>query len=184
MIYTAKIEEAINIAIEAHGGQKRKIRNIPYIIHPLSVGIILARAGASEDVIVAGILHDVVEDSEMTNSRIEEKFGSTVADLVKDLTSENKGSTWDERKKMQREHIGHMSHDALLIKSADTLDNMRDIAYNYAQNGDKVFEVFSAPKEKIIDNFSLRIKEINKAWPKNPLVPELKLVLKTLSKFI
>ncbi len=66
MIYTQKIQHAIRFAIKTHEGyqkQKRKGKDVPYITHPLTVGLILAKAGANEDVIIAGILHDTIEDS-------------------------------------------------------------------------------------------------------------------------
>lgn len=61
LIFTPKIQEAIRFAIKAHAGQTRKGKDIPYITHPLTVAIILARAGAKEEVVIAGILHDTVK---------------------------------------------------------------------------------------------------------------------------
>jgi len=66
MIYTAKIRQAIRFAIKTHEvyqKQKRKGKDVGYISHPLTVGVVLAKAGASENVIVAGVLHDTIEDS-------------------------------------------------------------------------------------------------------------------------
>ena len=105
MIYTQKIQQAINIAIETHEinkKQKRKGKDISYITHPLTVSLILSRAGASEDVIISGILHDTIEDSDesnkITKEIISEKFGNDVSTLVLSATEQNKDLPWEERK--------------------------------------------------------------------------------------
>ncbi|MFZ1720119.1 MAG: HD domain-containing protein, partial [Candidatus Moraniibacteriota bacterium] len=112
MIYTNKIEKAIKFAGKTHNHyqeQKRKGKNIPYIAHPLTAGIILALAGASEDVIVAGILHDTIEDSidekKVTAEMIAERFGEKVRDLVLSVTEMDKSLPWVERKALALAHI-------------------------------------------------------------------------------
>jgi hypothetical protein len=76
------LEKAICVAAEAHKGQKRKGSGIPYIFHPLGVGAILAENGCSMEVITAGILHDTVEDTDLTLSDIENMFGKEVATAI------------------------------------------------------------------------------------------------------
>ena len=83
-----QIEEAIEVAAEAHQGQYRKGTRTPYITHPYAVGLILMEAGCSEAVIVAGILHDTVEDTELTLGFIQEHFGEYVAGIVGGLLGE------------------------------------------------------------------------------------------------
>lgn len=89
MIYTFKIQHAIRFSIKTHEvyqKQKRKGKDIPYITHPLTVGLILACAGADEDVICAGILHDTIEDSieerKVDLKMIEDFFGENIAKIV------------------------------------------------------------------------------------------------------
>ena len=77
------IDLAIEVAAKAHQNQVRKGTDIPYITHPLAVGIILAKAGCSDEVIVAGILHDTLEDTPLTLDCIQETFGPRVASIVK-----------------------------------------------------------------------------------------------------
>jgi (p)ppGpp synthase/HD superfamily hydrolase len=114
MIYTRNIEKAIKFAAKTHNHyqeQKRKGKRIPYISHPLTAGIILSLAGASEEVIVAGILHDTIEDSidekKVTPAMIEERFGAVVRDLVLSVTEEDKALPWAQRKASALSHIGH-----------------------------------------------------------------------------
>ena len=85
------IEKAYNIASEAHRDQFRRSGE-PYIIHPLSVAIILAELQLDKESIVAGLLHDVVEDTTLTNEEIEKEFGSDVALIVDGVTKLEKSS--------------------------------------------------------------------------------------------
>src|SRR3990167_6087050 len=103
MLYSNKISKAIRFSIKTHEiyqKQKRKGKDIPYITHPLTVGLILARAGADEDVVVAGILHDTIEDSvpekKVTREMLTERFGEKVASLVESVTELDKDMPWDE----------------------------------------------------------------------------------------
>lgn len=97
MFYTPKIKAAIRFAIKTHEvyqKQKRKGKEVAYIKHPLTVTLILARAGADEDLVTAGVLHDTIEDSipekKMTKVMLEERFGKSVAGLVDGVTEQDK----------------------------------------------------------------------------------------------
>ena len=130
MIYTEKIEEAIRFSIQTHEldeKQKRKGKDIPYITHPLTVGLILSLAGASEDVVIAGILHDTIEDSVVTKEMIALQFGENVMQLVLSVTEQDKSKSWEVRKAEALEHIKTFSHDSLLLKSGDIISNTREI---------------------------------------------------------
>lgn len=183
MTYTPKIQKAISAAITAHQGQKRKGKETPYIIHPLSVGLILAKTGASEDIIVAGILHDTLEDTELTKMYLEKEFGTEVARIVDDVTEQDKSLPWGERKRLAFEHVKHMQKDSLLVKSADVLHNMTDQISDYEKEGDKMFLRFNAPKDKQWLRYKNLIHELKKAWAKNPLIVDLEANMKTLNNW-
>lgn len=176
LIFNQKIQEAINLATEAHSNQKRKISGAPYITHPLSVALILARVGADEEVIIAGILHDVIEDSKMEGLRsiISEKFGEEVLKIIIGVTEENKTLPWKERKQSAMEHIPNMNKETLLVKSADVLHNMTDSLNGLQTKGEKVFEYFNASKEEQIERYVRLIAKIEPVWMENPLLPDLK----------
>ena len=181
MIYTKNIRKAIKFAAKTHNhyqNQLRKGKRIPYITHPLTAGIILSLAGASEDVITAGILHDTIEDSaehkKVTVEMLAERFGSPVAGLVLSVTETDKTLSWDERKREALEHVARFSHDELLLKSADVLSNITELVDDHERYGDEAFSLFKASKEKTIALHVKMITAILDPWPENPLADDLK----------
>jgi (p)ppGpp synthase/HD superfamily hydrolase len=191
MIYTQKIQKAIKFAAKTHNQyqqQTRKGKVIPYISHPLTAGIILTLAGAKEDVVMAGILHDTIEDSidtkKVTPAMIEERFGKKVKDLVLSVTETNKKLSWEKRKAIALEHIRHFSHDSVLVKSADVLSNGTELVDDYNRYGEKVFERFKASAEETLSNSEKVIQALLKRWPKSPLALDLKNLAKEIKKMI
>ena len=180
MIYTQKLKNAIRFAIKTHEvyqKQTRKGKDIAYITHPLTVGIILASAKANEDVVAAGILHDTIEDSpsekKVTAGMLAERFGETVAQLVVSVTEQDKLLSWEERKHDAFERIEHFSQDSLLLKSADIISNVSELLDDYARHAEEIFVRFSAPKEKMIQHQLASIAAILERWPENPLAEDL-----------
>ena len=136
-----QIEDAIEVAAEAHQGQYRKGTRTPYITHPYAVGLILMEAGCPEAVIIAGILHDTVEDTDMTLEFIRERFGDAIADIV-DGCSENKALRWRARKTERIEALRTASPEVCTVTCADKLHNLRTIISEYEVIGDTVWERF------------------------------------------
>jgi (p)ppGpp synthase/HD superfamily hydrolase len=126
--FSSGVERALRASIAAHTGQSRKGQpDLPYIVHPVHVAMMLARLGADDETIQAGLLHDVVEDCEgWTLARIEAQFGARVRAIVADLTEEQ-GRSWEERKLAGIEHAAHMLPESATIKAVDKLHNLSSL---------------------------------------------------------
>ena len=128
------IEKAYELAKKAHGNQCRKSGE-PYIVHPLWVTIILANLEMDKETIVAGMLHDVVEDTEVTDGEIEKEFGKEVALLVDGVTKLGQLSYSSDKLEVQAENLRKMflamAKDirVIIIKLADRLHNMRTLQF-------------------------------------------------------
>jgi (p)ppGpp synthase/HD superfamily hydrolase len=189
MIYTKQIQGAIKFSIKTHEvyqKQKRKGKDIAYVTHPLTVGLVLSQAGAKEAVVVAGILHDTIEDSvdekKVTEEMLIERFGSEVASLVVSVTENDKQASWDMRKSEAREKIITYSADSLLLKSADVLCNTREIMDDHARDGDMVFERFSVAKPKTLAHYLEVIKLLLEYYPTSPLAKDLQGIAQDLKR--
>ena len=142
-----RLNEAIEFAVKKHSGQFRKATAIPYILHPLEVLQILYSMRADINLLIAGVLHDTVEDTDTTLDEIKELFGDDVAMLVAS-NSEDKSKSWDERKSHTINELLVADERVKMLIMADKLANLRSIAYDYAAHGDDLWTRFNAPKEK------------------------------------
>lgn len=136
------INQAIMFATKAHEGQVRKVSGMPFIFHPLAVGCLLADAGEDEDVIVAGILHDTVEDTEVTLVQIRETFDDNVAELV-DGCSENKALSWEERKAETIAFLETASEKVCVVTCADKVHNLLVSVEGIKEQGEDFFVHFN-----------------------------------------
>lgn len=128
--YQKVLESAITFAIRKHKGQTRKGDGRPYIMHPISVMLILNSIKDSKNMLMlscCAILHDVVEDTRTTIKEIAEHFGYHIAGIVEELTSDKKAIDFYGKKEYLRDKMNSMSSYALVIKLCDRLDNLRDM---------------------------------------------------------
>lgn len=183
MIYTPAIRRAIRFSVKTHEvyqKQKRKGKDIAYITHPLTAGMILALAGAEEDVVVAGILHDTIEDSvpekKVTQEMLAERFGARVAGMVASVSEMDQSLPWEERKREALGRIATFPHATLLVKSADVLANVSELLEDYGRHGEAVFDRFNAPKEKLLRHSLAVLDALAARQEDNPLRSDLALV--------
>ena len=148
--FTIPISKAVNLAGMLHEGQERKGDGLPYIIHPFVVALMLMDYSEDEEVIIAGILHDTIEDTEYTKEQMTTDFGQRVTDLVMSVTETHKDDPWQKRKDDYLAHLKNTSYEAKLICAADKLHNLQSMIAAIAKFGDKAEEKFNAPKDKKI----------------------------------
>ena len=144
------LEEAIIYATILHQGKVRKLDRSPYILHPIEVAQILSTMTDDEELITAGILHDIVEDTDGTLAEIEKRFGKRVAELVdsesegKKTSDEDKKSTWKRRKETSLRLLKNSKDiEAKMLCLADKLANMRSLAGHYSEKGEAVWQEFN-----------------------------------------
>jgi (p)ppGpp synthase/HD superfamily hydrolase len=120
-------EKACAFATRKHAGQQRKYSPVDYIMHPIAVAKILEELGCAEHLLSAALLHDTVEDTSTTLEEIERHFGQTIAELVREPTSDKKQVQKVGKTEYLIEKLNQMSSDALTIKLADRLHNIMDL---------------------------------------------------------
>ena len=139
-----KWDYAILFATKAHDGQRRKSDDVDMIFHPFTVGMILQGAGMKEETVMAGILHDVVEDTKYSLEDIEKIFGKDVRDIVDEVT-EDKSLSWKERKIEAIEKVRTASFEGKMVECADKINNLETLYDSLEKNGEKVWESFHKP---------------------------------------
>lgn len=147
--YSARLYDAIEVAARAHHRQVRKGTEIPYIVHPLAVAGLLIRAECPEHMIIAALLHDVLEDTPLTVEAIQSNFGRKVSGLVTELSEPDKKAPWEKRKAHTIQYLADKaSEEVLVVSLADKLDNLRAIREGLESGGEIFWERFNRPREK------------------------------------
>ena len=143
------IEKAIMFATLAHAGDIRKSEpDKPKIIHPLAVAQILIEYGADNNVIAAGVLHDVWEDTKYTLEDIKKVFGEDIAHLVYVASEPDKSKSWEERKKHTINETKKLELREKLVPLADKINNIESLERLFKQKGCVDFSAFKRGKEK------------------------------------
>lgn len=186
MKLTPKIKKAINLASLLHDGQTRKgDQDLPHISHPFSVAWILSNYTNDEEVVIAGLLHDVLEDVKgYYYDDLVRDFGDRVAEIVKgvsedkdpNLKSDDKAS-WEERKLKYLANLEIGSEEALLVCTADKIHNLESMIDAYQVYGEELWKQFNSPKEETLW-FHEEVLKIMKRRLSNPIVVELEQVYK------
>lgn len=136
------IDKALHAASIAHEGQYRKNTRIPYITHPVAVGMILKGEGYSDELVVAGILHDTVEDTDVTLEELVREFGNEIAAIVAGCSEPDKSLTWEERKQHTIESLHTAPEEIRKVACADKLHNLRSIRADIEAEGEEVWNRF------------------------------------------
>lgn len=141
------LEEAIIYATILHQGKVRKFSGNPYILHPIEVAQILSTMTDDAEIITAGILHDVVEDTDGTLEEIEKRFGKRVAELVnseseRKYPGEEKSLTWQRRKEESLLRLKNSQDVGVqMLWLADKLSNIRSLSGEYSERGEAIWQM-------------------------------------------
>lgn len=142
-----KIDYAILFATKAHDGQRRKTDNVDMIFHPFTVGMMLKYSDMSDECVIAGILHDIVEDTKYSLEDVKNIFGDEVAKIVDEVT-ENKSLPWEERKKEAIEKVRNASFEGKMVECADKISNLETLYDLLQEKGEDIWKSFNKPFEK------------------------------------
>jgi guanosine-3',5'-bis(diphosphate) 3'-pyrophosphohydrolase len=169
-LLTLNLERALRWAASCHHGQFRKGCDAPYVEHLMGVALILDRLGFAEDVVIAGLLHDVVEDTAATLEQVEARFGPAVAGTVRHCSeiktdAEGRKRPWIDRK---RDHLDAMEQapvEARAVVLADKLHNLLSIELDLSE-GRPVWPAFHAERDQVLWYYRTAIDRFGSGDPR------------------
>ncbi len=187
-MYSYRIELAIRAAAVLHRDQNRKGgRPLPYITHLYSVATILADYTSDEDVIIAALLHDTLEDTDYTSTELEEDFGKRVRELVEVLTEPKKTGertlSWRERKETYAKQLKNGPKEAVLIAAVDKIHNFRTSVDEYYDNHTAFLQDYGKNLDERIEVYQMIANIINKRLD-GPILTEFNHVFDEYKNFI
>jgi (p)ppGpp synthase/HD superfamily hydrolase len=178
-----RFREAFLYAARMHAAQTRKKTVVPYIAHLMSVSALVLEAGGNEDLAIAALLHDVVEDcgGKPVLEEVRRRFGSRVAHVVDGCTDSYTAPKppWRERKLEYLQHLEQADSDVRLVSTADKLHNARSILADYRKCGEAVWQRFRGKRNGTLWYYRALTDELRRR-NKNPLVDQLQLAVNEL----
>jgi (p)ppGpp synthase/HD superfamily hydrolase len=127
--------DALAFADQRHAGQMREIGDLPFVTHPIEVACLLHESGYSDEVVAAGVLHDVLEDTDAQRGDIEQRFGRGVAELVGALTDDPSIEDDAERKAALRRQVAEAGECAAAVFAADKVSKARELRVRMSRGG-------------------------------------------------
>lgn len=177
-----RFQDAFLFAFEKHAAQTRKQTRIPYIAHLMGVAALVLEAGGDEDLAIAALLHDVVEDcgGKPMLEEVRRRFGGRVAQVVEGCTDADTypKPPWRERKENYLRHLQYADREVRLVSAADKLHNAREILKDYRQAGEQVWQRFNGKREGTLWYYRALADELRRE--NNWIVHELERVVSEL----
>lgn len=181
-----RLQKAFRYAAEKHEGQARKGTAVPYLSHLMAVTSLVLEAGGDEDMAIAALLHDVVEDcGGMPRLReIRKQFGRHVASIVEGCTDSfgEPKAEWIERKKDYLREVKHADADTRLVSASDKLHNVRTILTDYRKDGEAIWTRFSGKKDGTLWYYRALCDEYSRTA--NRITRELEIVVRDLERAV
>lgn len=165
---------ALEYAKRLHQGQRRALDGAPFITHPIEVGTLLYQAGATEHVIVAGVLHDALEKTNASAYEIRSRFGRQVGQIVCAVSHDPGIAGYSRRKAALRDQVASAGEDALSVFAADKLSKVRELRLDESSGAVKV-------RNRKLRHYRLSLALLQERLPDSPLVAALATELNALS---
>ena len=174
-ILSPRIDEAIRVATYAHRNQVRKSTEIPYIVHPYAVMTIASSETDDEDVLIACLLHDVLEDApeELSREEMEERFGKRVLAIVSGVTKDSTIKGWRERSEAYIDHLRQAPIESVIVSAADKIHNLQSILTDYATHGEHLWDRFNAGKHEQLWWYTSILEVLEERLPDSILTSQL-----------
>ena len=174
---------AFLFAAEMHAGQRRKASTVPYIAHLMGVASLVLEAGGDEDLAIAALLHDVVEDcgGAPMLKEVRRRFGKRVANIVEGCTDTDidPKPPWQARKENYLWHLRRADQDTRLVSAADKLHNVRSILTDYRDAGESIWARFNGGRDGTLWYYRALLDEFLRSKP-NRIARELELAVNDL----
>lgn len=171
--------QAYTFARAAHGEQRRESDAARFIVHPLEVAALLYNTRHSEAVVAAGILHDTVEDSDLTIGKVQGAFGPEIGGIVAAMTEDPSIDDFHDRKRALREQIAAHGPDATAVYAADKVAKVREFR-SRATRGENVFAPANQPAKNKLEHYLHSLSMLEQITPDHPLVRQLRFELEIL----
>ena len=176
------VEKARAIATEAHQGQVRKDDGSPYIAHPIAVAEIVKTAGFSDVVIAAALVHDVLEDTDISEGELRTKLGDEVVNIVT-AVSEDKSLTWEDRKAGYIASVVASNEAVWAVTCADKIHNTQCFLRSYAKEGPALWEKFNRGPKKALWFHRTLSSGLKAVW-QHPLLDEYATLIKGMEALL
>jgi (p)ppGpp synthase/HD superfamily hydrolase len=169
-----RTQRALGFAVKRHAGQRRELDDAPFMTHPLEVATLLYETGYPDHVVAAGVLHDVLEDTDTKPAELERRFGSEVAALVTDVTDDPRIENHAERKAALRSQVAQAGDEALAIFAADKVSKAREVRLRASRG-----RLDDRSRGKI-DHYEKSLAMLTQLIPDHELVAQLRMELEAL----
>lgn len=181
-----RLMRGIAIASRAHDGHYRKGSGVPYISHPMSVMLIAASVTHDEDVLLAALFHDILEDVPENYSRAEMKdeFGLRVVEIVEGVTKNSSLPSWQERADAYLEQLSRGSAESIIVAAADKFHNLSQTLEDLDSEGHSLWRRFrSTPSQQLWWYRSVR-NVVAERLPDMPLLDDLDVLIERLDSWV
>jgi (p)ppGpp synthase/HD superfamily hydrolase len=167
--------DALEFAAARHTGQRRLADHAPFILHPLEVAHLLRGRDYPDEVVAAGVLHDVIEDAGVSRAELEQRFGARVAHLVSAVSEPSAEGSYRDRKQRLRDAVADADADAVAIYAADKVAKLRELRIVIATTPDY------RPDQEQLVHYWTSLELLEQRDPRDPFVRQLRFELEALA---